>query len=86
MRTTLTLDNDVARLLEEAVRREHTSLKAVVNQAIRRALAPGVPAPARFVVIPHLTELEPGHDPSRLNQLVDDLEVESFLKRSAGSS
>lgn len=38
MRTTLTLDDDVARLLEEARRQTGASLKDVVNDALRTAL------------------------------------------------
>ena len=40
MRTTLTLDPDVARLVDEAVHRERRPMKHVVNEALRRALAP----------------------------------------------
>ncbi len=39
MRTTLTLDDDVARLLERARRRRGTSLKQLVNEALREGLA-----------------------------------------------
>lgn len=38
MRTTLTLDRDVAARLDQAVRRQKRSLKAVVNEALRRGL------------------------------------------------
>ncbi len=39
MRTTLTLDPDVAVLLEEERERSRRSLKAVINDALRRGLA-----------------------------------------------
>ncbi len=39
MRTTLSLDDDVARLLEHARRRRGTSLKQIVNEALREGLA-----------------------------------------------
>lgn len=39
MRTTLTLDDDVARLLERARKRRGTSLKQLVNEALREGLA-----------------------------------------------
>ena len=39
MRTTLTLDDDVARLLERARKRRGTSLKQLVNDALREGLA-----------------------------------------------
>ncbi|MGY2061106.1 hypothetical protein ACW9HQ_40075, partial [Nocardia gipuzkoensis] len=38
MRLTVTVDHDVALLLEEAVRRERRSKKRIVNDALRRAL------------------------------------------------
>jgi len=39
VRTTLTLDDDVARLLERARRRRGSSLKQLVNEALREGLA-----------------------------------------------
>lgn len=44
MRTTLTLDEDVAAKLKAEARRSGRSLKEVVNGALRRALTPGRPA------------------------------------------
>ena len=41
MRTTLTLDPDVARRIEDEVHRLRKPFKQVVNDALRRALAPG---------------------------------------------
>jgi len=41
MRTTLALDPDVARLLEEEAHRQRKPFRQVVNEAIRRGLAPG---------------------------------------------
>lgn len=38
MRTTLTIDDDVAIALERIQARERTSLKATVNEALRRGL------------------------------------------------
>lgn len=38
MRTTLTLDPDVAKLLEEEMAKRQTSFKRVVNDALRRGL------------------------------------------------
>jgi hypothetical protein len=50
MRTTLTLDPDVARLLREEAHRQRRPFKDVVNEAIRRGLAPAPNArrPGRF--------------------------------------
>ncbi len=39
MRTTLTLDDDVAKLLEQARARRGATLKEIVNEALRQGLA-----------------------------------------------
>jgi hypothetical protein len=83
MRTTLTLDPDVARLLEEEAHRQRKPFKQVVNEAIRRGLAPGPTAsrPARFRVRPHKTTLRPGIDGGSLNRLADELEDEALVEK-----
>lgn len=81
MRTTLTLDPDVAKVLEEEVHRQRTSLKRVVNDALRRGLATAPQRPAkRFRIVPHRTALQPGLDPGRLNALADELEEDAVRK------
>jgi hypothetical protein len=77
MRTTLTLDPDVARLIEDEVHRRRRPVKEVVNEALRRALAPQPPGPSagrRYRVRPHAAGLLPGLDRGRLNALVDELD------------
>lgn len=83
MRTTLTLDPDVAERLAGEVRRTGKSLKAAVNDALRLGLglAGKRPRGARFVVQPHAFGLRPGVDPDRLNQLVDELEAQETARR-----
>lgn len=85
MRTTLTLDRDVAEGLTKEMRRSGQSLKATVNMALRRGLQlAGAPAKApRFRVEPQALGLKPGLDPDRLNQLVDELEVEEARRKLA---
>ncbi len=77
MRTTLTLEADVARLLESEMRRSGKTLKATVNEALRLGLGlRGKPARVpRFEVQPHAFGVKPGVDPDRMNQLVDELEA-----------
>jgi hypothetical protein len=78
VRTTLTLDPDVARLIDEAVHRERRPMKQVVNDALRRALAPeGRHEPVRLVA--HVSAVRPGIDVARLNQLADELDDEAIL-------
>ena len=75
MRTTLTLDADVVRLLEAEVHRVRKPLKQVVNDALRRGLTSGTPAPLkRYRVRPHVARLLPGIDRARFNALADELE------------
>jgi hypothetical protein len=47
MRTTLTLDPDVARSLERIRKQRGVSLKQAVNEALRKGLETGRRAPAR---------------------------------------
>ena len=77
MRTTLTIDPDVEQLLQREMRRTDKSMKAVVNDALRRGLgARGKPPrPPRFKVEPHAFAFRTGVDTDRLNQLVDELEA-----------
>lgn len=83
MRTTLTLDADVAERLTSEVRRTGRSLKSVVNEAIRQGLGLSgrQPRAPRFTVKPHALGLRPGVDPDRLNQLVDELEVDEGARK-----
>lgn len=84
MRTTLTLDPDVARLLEEEAHRQRKPFKQVVNEALRRGLGARVTAQSLppFRVEPHRTALRPGVDPRALNRLVDELEDESVVEKA----
>lgn len=86
MRTTLTLDPDVEHMLDEEAHRQRRSFKQVVNDAIRRGLAPGAKrsaAPA-FRVKPWPGHLGPGIDPAGMNRLADELEDEEILAVLAG--
>lgn len=83
MRTTLTIDTDVARRLETEMRRSGEGMKAVVNRALRVGLGmtdkPAHPEP--FVVEPHPFRFPPGVDLDRLNQLVDELDAEESARK-----
>lgn len=79
MRTTLTLDDDVARLIQEAAHRTRTSVKQVVNTALRAALAPPVSERAPYRETVHHAELAPGLDLTGFNKLADELEDEAVI-------
>jgi hypothetical protein len=83
MRTTLTLDPDVERLLAEEAHRARRPFKQVVNDAIRRGLAPRLAdAPARpYRTVVHKAKLNPGFDPGALNRLADELEDEALIAK-----
>jgi hypothetical protein len=77
MRTTLTLDRDVAEALAREMRRSGKGLKVAVNDALRRGLRLTGPAPrpTRFKVEPHSFGVKAGIDLDRMNQLVDELDA-----------
>ena len=79
MRTTLTLDDDLAAALKEQSRRADKPFKQVVNDTLRRGLSPVLAeAESNYVVRPHDSGFRPGVDPLRLNQLNDSLEAAGF--------
>ena len=86
MRTTLTLDPDVARMIEEEVHRVRRPLKQVVNDALRRGLTSASRRPPMkpYRVRPHTARLLPGLDRGRLNALADDLEDASIVGNPLG--
>jgi hypothetical protein len=86
MRTTLSLDPDVAKALEAEQHRTRGSFKEVVNRALRAGLSlgakPVVPLPP-FEVKAKECGFRPGVDIARLNQLTDELGVEDFERAHA---
>lgn len=80
MRTTLTLDEDVARLVEEEQHRTRASMKEVVNAALRAALAPKPVRSEPYRVVPHHASLAPGLDLAGFNKLADELEDEAIVE------
>ena len=74
MRTTLTLDEDVARQLQQEMRRSGASFKEVVNHFVRLGLMAKQPVRKPFVVTPRATGLPPGLSYDNVGQLLEDLE------------
>lgn len=83
MRTTLTVDPDVEQLLKRDMRRTGRSMKAVVNDALRAGLGAGGKPPRAplYKVEPHDFGFRPGVDTDRLNQLVDETEVDRLVRK-----
>lgn len=82
MRTTLTIDDDLAAILERECQTKGVSFKAIVNAALRRGLAEEalLEPPRKVVTRPHPYGFRPGIDPDKLNQLADELEVAEFAE------
>ena len=82
MRTTVTLDADVAKLLHEKQYRTKKSFKEVLNSAVRASLR-DVPAKRPKLLPPRAMGLRTGIDPRDLAGLADELEAESYLRTAA---
>ena len=74
MRTTLSIDDDVANLLKKEMRQSGSSLKQTVNRLLRLGLTA---APARgkpFAVHPRNLGLPPGLSYDNIEELIESLE------------
>jgi hypothetical protein len=83
MRTTVTLETDVERMLRDAMHRSRNSFKQTLNAAIRTGLGQKTARAAnrRFVVKARPLGLRSGLDPAGFNKLADDLEVDALLEK-----
>ncbi len=83
MRTTLTIDEDIAVGIRELLRRRGHSLKRVINRLLRRGLR--ISRRTRdakpYRTKPHRLTLRPGFDTIGFNRLVDELETEERRDR-----
>ncbi len=84
MRTTVTMDKDVERMLREAMHRSRSGFKQTLNAAIRAGLGQkAAPVTRRpFVLRARTLGLRAGLDPAGFNKLADDLEVDAVLEKS----
>jgi hypothetical protein len=81
MRTTVTLDQDVAAKLREVARERGTSFKATINDAIRQGLSNGAPAarPYRMQTAP--LGVRPGVDLDKALTLAGELEDAEIIRK-----
>lgn len=81
----MTLDEDLARELRERAHQLRAPFKKVVNDAIRRGLhgASRAAELAPFRVEAHDCRLRAGFDDRRFNQLADELEAETAVRKLA---
>jgi len=84
MRTTLTVDDDIAIELRRLSASTRQGFKSTVNDLLRRGLAASprpLPSPGRFVIKAKACGFLPGVDPLKLNQLADEVETDDFIER-----
>jgi hypothetical protein len=91
MRTTLTLEPDIEMLVKQRVEQTGLTMKEVINQGLRQGLtsqplSPKLDAPKPlpaepFRVKPVALTLPPDVDPTKLNQYLDDLEIDYYLAK-----
>ena len=82
MRTTLTLEDDLAGLLKARAHQLGISFKEMVNRAVRSGLGTEMEPTAVDVpkTMPHSFGFRPGIDLDRLNQLADELEADAVAE------
>ena len=80
MRTTLTIEDDLADRLQKITQETHQPFKTVLNMTLRLGLTERAPAIAPFDYQPHAGGLLPGIDDRRLNELAWGLDDEQFKK------
>lgn len=82
VRTTLSLEPDVAHRLKQMTASGKKSFKEVVNESLRLGLGlKKAQRHPRFRVEPHSSPYRPGVDRTKLNQLVDELEAQEFIEK-----
>ena len=89
MRTTLTLNDDIASALKERARLLNLPFKQVVNDALRRGLPPEAPshqANGKRAIVKIRTfssRLRPGYDWEKLKDVLEEEDIERFLRVDA---
>lgn len=81
MRTTVTLDADVAAKLKAEARERGISFKEALNSNLRRGLASRDAKPTRFRVQPRPLGAKPGLNLDKAMALADRLEDEEVLRK-----
>jgi Ribbon-helix-helix protein, copG family len=81
MRTTVTLDEDVAAKLKQKARERGVSFKAVLNDALRAGLAGSSPPSRRFRVQARPMGVRPGVNLDKALRLADELEDAEIIRK-----
>jgi plasmid stability protein len=83
MRTTLTIDDDLAAILQRKAAQRGVAFKQVVNSLLRAGLGASEEMPPKrkaVKVVGKPLGMRPGFDPDKFNQLVDELDAEEHLR------
>jgi hypothetical protein len=83
MRTTLTLDDDLAGLLKQRARELGIPFKEAVNRTIRAGMGDAVASRGQSApkTLSHSFGFRPGIDLDKLGQLADELEAEAVAEK-----
>ena len=81
----MTIDDDLAGILKRKARELDKPFKELVNTALRKGLSENLTKEkCKITVRPHdFGAMRAGLDMDRMNQLVDELEVEDYLRKAA---
>ncbi|MCC5833931.1 MAG: hypothetical protein JJU20_04280 [Opitutales bacterium] len=85
MRTTLNIEPDIEKQVRERAVKTRRPFTKVVNDLLRQSLAAEASTRRQppFTVKSKSLGLKTGIDPSRLQQVADDLEAEAFLDQNS---
>jgi hypothetical protein len=75
MRTTLTLEDDLAERIADLARETRRPFKTVLNETLRRGLGGSASGEREFHIKAHPGKLRPGIDDRRFNELAWELDV-----------
>ena len=80
MRTTLTIEDDLFDAIEQYRQKKNLAFRTAINHLLRSGIgAEAIQPQAKAYTGPTFdSEIQPGIDPNRFNQLVDELESEAF--------
>jgi hypothetical protein len=82
MRTTVTLDADIAAKLKEEARRQKTSFKEVLNNSVRRGLQTGVAEATKpYRLRPRPLRAKPGVNLDRALSMAGEIEDAEILRK-----
>lgn len=79
MRTTVTLDVDVERLLKKEAFKQNKSFKVVLNEAVRQGLGPHKPAKLPKLLPPVSLGIRPKYKNMTTSEIEAEMDREHFL-------